>query len=309
MNYNHLHYFHCIAKAGSVTAAAKSLNISQPALSAQLKELERNLNAPLFIRTGRNLRLTLVGRKIYAITKQIFTFASQIPSVAASTQNNSDYVLRIGVTDDVEFPYIAGLICDQLNVDKGQLAKTVTMTRCTNEESFLLLENESLDLTFAGRFPRDHSGFFVRHFELPVYLTSQYGALPAVDRNFADLSISEMTRRIELLPWDLILPSSGSILREETDTFLTRRLIRKNPRFESSSIASVIRAIAEGIGFGFLPGVYCEDALRLKRVQLTGPKNGFWKSSLVVAARETTLAKGLIPTIAQSVQSFHARKL
>lgn len=309
MNYNHLHYFHCFATAGSVTAAAKSLNISQPALSAQLKELERNLNAPLFIRTGRNLRLTLVGRKIYAITKQIFTFASQIPSVAASTEHNRDYVLRIGVTDDVEFPYIAGLICDELNLAKGHLAKSVTMNRYTNDESFRLLENESLDITFSGRFPCDHSGFFVRHFELPVYLTSQYGALPAVERNLADLSITEITRRIELLPWDLILPSSGSILREETNTFLTKRLIRKNPRFESSSIASVIRAIAEGIGFGFLPGVYCEDASRLKRVQLTGPKNGFWRTNLVVAARDNALANGLIRTIAQSVQSFHAREL
>lgn len=309
MNYNHLHYFHCIAAEGSITAAAKRLKISQPALSAQLKELEKSLNAPLFIRTGRDLKLTQLGRKIFAITGQMFTVASQIPTIAAATTaGTQEKNLRIGVTDDVEFPYVAGLICEQQNLSSEPIQESIQLVRCTHEDSVRLIQGGSLDLTFAGKFPRNHSGLFVRHFELPVYLISQYGTLSSVDRNFSDLAINEATRKLELLNHDLVLPSSGSILREETDAFLARRLIRKRIRFESSSIASIIRAIAEGIGIGFLPGVYCEDAIRLKRVQISGPKLGFWKSSLIVAARDSASTKRLSRIISERIQAFNPIK-
>jgi DNA-binding transcriptional LysR family regulator len=285
------------------------LNISQPALSAQLKELEKNLNAPLFVRTGRNLKLTPLGRKIYSITRQMFTFASQIPTIAAATVNSQEKILKIGVTDEVEFPYVAGLVCDQQNAANNSFQETIKVVRCTHEESVRFLQNGNLDLTFAGRFPRNHSGLFVRHFELPVYLISQYGALSAAERNFNDVSANEVSRKIELFDWDLVLPTAGSIIREETDSFMARKLIRKHIRFESSSIASIIRAVAEGMGIGFLPGVYCEDAIRLKRVQMSGPKQGFWKSSLVVVARESSNTKRLAKILSERIQQFNLGRL
>lgn len=51
-NFHHLFYFYTIAELGSVSRAAERLHISQPALSAQIKQLERYLKVKLFERGG-----------------------------------------------------------------------------------------------------------------------------------------------------------------------------------------------------------------------------------------------------------------
>jgi len=56
-----LRYFIAIADAGHMTRAAEGLGVSQPALSAMLKKLEREVGAPLLDRTGRGVELTAAG--------------------------------------------------------------------------------------------------------------------------------------------------------------------------------------------------------------------------------------------------------
>ena len=62
LNYHHLRYFHAVAKEGNLTRAAEKLNLSQSALSSQIKALEERLGHSLFARVGRGLELTEVGR-------------------------------------------------------------------------------------------------------------------------------------------------------------------------------------------------------------------------------------------------------
>lgn len=64
MNQNNVNYFLCIADQRSLTRAARSLFISQSALSQYLKKLEIDIGTQLFVRNGRELVLTEAG-KIY----------------------------------------------------------------------------------------------------------------------------------------------------------------------------------------------------------------------------------------------------
>lgn len=62
LNYHHLRYFREVASVGNLTRAAARLNLSQSALSIQIKQLEQRLGHALFDRTGRTLTLTEAGR-------------------------------------------------------------------------------------------------------------------------------------------------------------------------------------------------------------------------------------------------------
>ena len=53
MNLNHLAVFHAVAQTGSMTVGAQRLDISQPAVSKQVQELEHALGVHLFDRVGR----------------------------------------------------------------------------------------------------------------------------------------------------------------------------------------------------------------------------------------------------------------
>ena len=61
MNLHHLRIFYAVAQRRSITAAAADLLLSQPAVSLQLKALEREVGLPLFERGGPKLRLTQAG--------------------------------------------------------------------------------------------------------------------------------------------------------------------------------------------------------------------------------------------------------
>lgn len=71
MDIRGLRYFQAVARAGSVTHAARELHVSQPALSRQVIELERELDQTLFDRTGRRIALTDSGRLLLNRAQEI----------------------------------------------------------------------------------------------------------------------------------------------------------------------------------------------------------------------------------------------
>lgn len=78
MNLHALRLFHVIAETGSVTRASELLSISQPAISAQIKKLERELDLPLLRAQGRGIALTDGGEKLFAHSKRLFAVEQQI---------------------------------------------------------------------------------------------------------------------------------------------------------------------------------------------------------------------------------------
>ena len=73
MNLHHLRIFHAVAQRRSITAAAADLLLSQPAISLQLKSLEKELGLPLFERGGPKLRLTQAGEVLHRAAVSILS--------------------------------------------------------------------------------------------------------------------------------------------------------------------------------------------------------------------------------------------
>jgi DNA-binding transcriptional LysR family regulator len=83
LNLNHLAAFHAVAAAGSVTLGAQRLMVSQPAVSKQVKELERALQTKLFDRHAAGVRLTDSGRLLAEYAGRIFSLASEAEAAMA----------------------------------------------------------------------------------------------------------------------------------------------------------------------------------------------------------------------------------
>jgi LysR family transcriptional activator of nhaA len=96
LNFHHLHYFWAVAREGHLTRAAGQLNVSQSALSAQIKQLEDQLGRPLFTRRGRTLELTESGRVALAYADTIFSAGNELVATLRDGQRLERQVLRIG---------------------------------------------------------------------------------------------------------------------------------------------------------------------------------------------------------------------
>jgi len=86
--------FEAVARLSSFSHAAESLNISQSAVSHQIRQLEDYLGEPLFLRTGRRIRLTEEGNQYF---EQISSALSQIQRASEQLQGNEDTQIRLAV--------------------------------------------------------------------------------------------------------------------------------------------------------------------------------------------------------------------
>src|SRR5438093_270946 len=77
MNFGHLAVFHAVAREGNVSRAAERLLISQPAVSKQLKELERSFGTFLFDRLPQGMRLTAAGQTLASYANRIFALEAE----------------------------------------------------------------------------------------------------------------------------------------------------------------------------------------------------------------------------------------
>ena len=96
LNYNHFRYFWAIAHEGSLTAAARRLNLSQSALSVQVQKLEQQLGHALFDRVGRRLVLTEAGRIALDYADTVFKAGNELLSTLQGRPVARQQVLRVG---------------------------------------------------------------------------------------------------------------------------------------------------------------------------------------------------------------------
>jgi len=78
LNHHHLLHFWTVVREGGVTRASEKLNVSQPTVSGQLRELQEALGEKLLARSGRTLVLTDIGRTVYRYADQIFALGREL---------------------------------------------------------------------------------------------------------------------------------------------------------------------------------------------------------------------------------------
>ena len=101
INFKHLHYFHEVAREGSLTGAAKRLHLAPQTLSSQVRELEQSLGRTLLERAGRRLVLTPDGEVARDYAASIFALGTELGRVMAGRAEPRRQGLRLGVTDGV----------------------------------------------------------------------------------------------------------------------------------------------------------------------------------------------------------------
>lgn len=96
LNYHHLRYFRVIATEGNLTRAAKRLNLSAPALSLQLKQLEESFGHTLFERRPDGMQLTEAGRVALDYADTIGRAGEELMDVMRHQLGTGRQVLRVG---------------------------------------------------------------------------------------------------------------------------------------------------------------------------------------------------------------------
>ncbi len=111
-----LKYFVTVAEELNMTRAAELLRISQPPLSAQIKNLESELGTDLFIRGGRHLQLTEAGQLLYQRAKDILKLSEKAAAEVISLNQGMTGTVSIGLVEgmapDIAAEWFAGFLTE-----------------------------------------------------------------------------------------------------------------------------------------------------------------------------------------------------
>ncbi|MEK2472525.1 MULTISPECIES: LysR family transcriptional regulator [Streptomyces] len=188
----HLRVLCAIADAGSVGRAASELGYSQPAMSSQLRRIERHLGDPLFERKTSGVELTPYGAEVLAQARDVLARAHAIGRRPAGSAAGPHRALRLAATNS---PVLSGMVA-RLRNRLPDVALTVSSVY-PSSEIVRLLEDGAVDAAIAADYPGlelQHSAAVVLR---GIVTEPSFVALPArhrlrdsVDVGLADLADS-----------------------------------------------------------------------------------------------------------------------
>lgn len=110
MELRHLRYFNAVAEELNFSRAAQRLGISQPPLSQQIRQLERELGVELFQRDSKGVRLTEAGRALWTSARRVVDDATQVQQLAERLRGGNRGQLNIGFVGSALYGQLPDLI-------------------------------------------------------------------------------------------------------------------------------------------------------------------------------------------------------
>ena len=242
-----LRKFAAVIETGSVTAAARQLRLSQPALTAAIHKLERELRVTLLDHRGRIVIPTSSGRIAYQYAKRLDAAGSSLRAELRLSANQLPEV-SIGMIDSVASTFFANAASV---VAINQLAH---ITVIVNNSRFLRQAVERAEL--AAAFITEPDG------TLPALLTEMPAAsesLLLVCAPVTQAAVESALRHgiIErFLSYD-----GGSTTFAHINRYLTDRHIAAEPAFYSSSPSVLLQLALQGYGSAILPAAMVQRAI------------------------------------------------
>ena len=256
-----------IATEGSFKRAADKLYVSQPAVSLQVQNLEKQLNVPLFDRGGRKAQLTEAGHLLLQYGEKIITLCQETCRALEDLQNLQGGTLIVGAsqtTGTYLLPRMIGLFRQKYPEVTVQLQ--VHSTRRTS----WAIANGQLDLAIIGG-------------EVPSELQETLQVIPYAEDELAlILPVSHAMAKVpqiqkeDLYKLKFITLDSQSTIRKVIDKVLTRCDIetkRLKVEMELNSIEAIKNAVQSGLGVAFVSVTAIEKELEMGVLHVTSIKS------------------------------------
>jgi len=249
LNLHHLRLFRAVASDGTLTGAAAKLNLSQSALSTQIRALEATLGHDLFERRGRGLVLTEAGRIALDHAEAIFRTADDLTATLRET-GRARRPLRVGalatLSRNFQMQFLRPLI--------GRADVEVVLRSGSQVELLRDLDALALDVVLTNLAPARESGspwLVQRMAEQPVSLIGTPYRVAGMPRPLAVLLAEE----------PLILPSPDTSLRAGFDALVARLGVVPTIAAEADDMAMLRLLAREDAGLAVIPSIVVQDEL------------------------------------------------
>jgi DNA-binding transcriptional LysR family regulator len=237
--FRQLRVFSEVARHLSFAQAAQSLNLTPPAVTMQVRELEKHIGMPLFDRSGRTVTLTTVGEYMLVYARKMLSTLKDAEDAAARLQKLEVGQLTIGMVSNAKY-FVPHLLAEFRQDHEGIDIKLVVGNR---EQLVKMLLDSEVDIAIMGRPPKDMATraepfaaqphVFVAPLKHPLASRSRLPASALRGQPF-------------------IVRERGSGTRAAMERFFSQTNVEPRLVMEMTSNETIKQAVMAGMGLSFL---------------------------------------------------------
>jgi len=256
-----------IADNGTISAAARELNLTPPAVSLQLRELEKAAELPLFERIDQRFELTHAGHEVLEVAKRMERLLRECDQTLDSLRGVDRGYISIGVVSTAKY-----FVPSVLAAFKKEYPQVKIQLQVGNRDSILAaLESLELDFVISGRPPTS--------FEVESQCIGPHPQviIAAPDHPLAD---NKKVKLQELSDETFLLREPGSGTRGMADQLLTDAGLDPQSALEFGSNETIKQAVIAGLGIALISSHTVAAELQDKRLTTLNidglPEDRFW---------------------------------
>jgi DNA-binding transcriptional LysR family regulator len=280
LNLDHLRSFGLVVETGSFSAAAERLGLSQPAVSLQLRQLERRLGVRLVERVGKRVQPTPAGMELLR----------HAPNIEAAVENAIDALeghasgvagrVRLG-TGATACLYFLPAVLRGLRERFPELG--IVVSTGNTDDQVRKVEENSIDLALVA---------------LPAAGRS-LSVMPVLDDAFVAIGRSDLAplkARVgpaDLAALPLVLFEPAANTRKLVDQWFAVEGFQPRPVMELGSVEAMKEMVAAGLGYGIVPRMAMSGRGAHPELKLSRLAPPMHRTLAVVVRRDKPLGKGL----------------
>ena len=280
MDLRKLRYFAGVVEAKSISRAAESLHVAQPALSKSIQALELDLGTPLLQRSRQGVTTTEAGARLYDHCQILFKQVERARSDIRRSVGAPSGQVVVGMPHS-----LVSVIALPLLQMMTKRFPEVRLELRQDQSHFLAAEVRANKLDFAViASPRSRSGLVCQSLlvEELLFITKRNDG---TDDSTTSISFEEASRR------QFVLPSMGNGLRACAEGHFRARSLPLDVKYEVDAIALITQCVLAGLGASLLPGGCLERDANYARMRVsTFAEGGCHRGIVLCHAEEATIS-------------------
>ncbi|MGF6155483.1 LysR family hydrogen peroxide-inducible transcriptional activator [Ensifer sp. KUDG1] len=238
-----MRYFEALASARHFGKAAELVHVSQPALSAQIIEMENHLGVKLVERSRSGVFLTRKGEEVLARTRAILAEVDQLELSARTSSGTLEGRIRIGV-----IPTLAPYLVPRLVPHLRQVYPAIEIELKESVTSRLVADlGEGLLDAVVAALPIETDGLSTK----PLFSDRFFMAMADDERNILMSPLTEDQVDVE----QLLLLEEGHCLRDQALAVCSTAGKRRLVSFGATSMTTLLQMVANGMGMTLIPEI------------------------------------------------------
>ena len=242
--------FYVVAEEGNITKASEKLHISQPAVTKQIKNLESQLNTPLFIRTKKGVLLNECGQKIFIKVKQALLLLEEASNIVKDYNDVCFGTIRIGTSTTLMKNYLL----KYLEIFHSKYPNiVVNVYTDPTKELINKLKSGMIDLII-GKFPVTIDK------ELNYFELGRTRYIFVANKKYINISDNILCAN-DLSKYPIILQEYPSNSRISVEKYFDVNNIKIEPNMNIASSNLLIDFVKMGYGIGYVTELYVLEEL------------------------------------------------